>query len=149
VLSRFLSWQGYITNTSGYNFRKGHGHGFSPRTATGFGAGTALTELNANFLCSAFWLGPFYKISHNYKDMPGSVDSLRGQESLGPDGLRKLTMFIKPRRLGEHCLNGCSYKPAGCGFGAPGIFTLDHSVRGHRATCLTFPTLAKLLDQKP
>ena len=23
VLSRFLSWQGYITNTSGYNFREG------------------------------------------------------------------------------------------------------------------------------
>jgi hypothetical protein len=24
ALSRFLSWQGYITNTSGYDFRKGH-----------------------------------------------------------------------------------------------------------------------------
>ena len=27
ALSRFLSWQSYITNTSGYNFRKGYRFG--------------------------------------------------------------------------------------------------------------------------
>jgi hypothetical protein len=60
----------------------------------------------------------------------------------------KLTMLIKPRLLREHCLDGGRHKPAGCGFGALGIFKLAHSMRGYAATCLTFPELAKLLDQK-
>ena len=91
---------------------------------------------------------PFYKISHNYKDMPRSVGLPSGQKSHGTDRVGKLAMFIKPRRLRQHCLNGCSYKPAGFGFGALGVFKLDHSMRGHRVTGLTFPKLAKLLGQK-
>ena len=58
---------------------------------------------------------------------------------MGADWLAKRSIFVEPRLLREHCLNGCGNKPAGFGFGALGIFELAHSMSGHAATCLTFP----------
>ena len=88
----------------------------------------------------------FHKIPHDCQDLPRSVGLPGGQKSHGTDRMGKLTMFIKPKQLREHCINGCGNKPAGCGFSARRIFKLAHAMRGYGATCLTFPELAKLLD---
>jgi hypothetical protein len=108
-------------------------------------------ELNANFLCSRVFFdlsAPFYKIPHNYEYLPRSIGAVRGQKSTGPDWTGKLTVVIKPNRFREHRLNSCSNEPAGFSFGALSIFELGHSMSGHRATCFTFPQLAKLFHQK-
>jgi hypothetical protein len=57
-------------------------------------------------------------------------------------------MVVKPSPFREYRFNGCRNKPAGVSFGALSIFELGHSMSGHRATCLTFPQLAKLLHHK-